>query len=337
MAGLPRCRGCDEPLSAQNDSEAHIIPNALGGRVKPKGIICRTCNSELDKVADNALIRAFRDWPTLLDIPRDRGSNPAKVIETLSGRRVRLKPDGSMTAIDIIYSATQIPDGHELKIGAGDIKTIRNLLKKAAKNYPVLDPKVAEQAARVVSIEDDDPLHMQFDFGTKAVFGGVLTATWLYLIHVTGHAFMDWDQLLQSISKMQETGGTFRYLTDGLPGLDGPNIDLGHKIIVRSIPSTGELIAYVEILGILKIGGIFARSLHPPAAALEHIYVYDLTSETDRSAEFSVNAAVFEAQDWSSTGLGPDRADQLRAHFLDAANILIEHYRRRFNEAGLPA
>ena len=46
------CQGCGEALTGENDSEAHIIPNALGGRLKPKGIICQTCNTKLDALAD---------------------------------------------------------------------------------------------------------------------------------------------------------------------------------------------------------------------------------------------------------------------------------------------
>lgn len=64
---VANCQGCGSVLTAANDSEAHIIPKALAGRLKPKGIICRTCNTELDRIADNALIKAFGDWPTLLD------------------------------------------------------------------------------------------------------------------------------------------------------------------------------------------------------------------------------------------------------------------------------
>ena len=95
-----KCGCCGLDLTTANDSQAHFIPNALGGRLKSKGLICQTCNTELDAVADNALVKAYGDWPTLLDIPRDRGDNPPKLIETRDGKRVRLERDGSMIRID---------------------------------------------------------------------------------------------------------------------------------------------------------------------------------------------------------------------------------------------
>src|SRR6478672_9622277 len=99
----PKCRGCGDPLTNDNDSEAHIIPNALGGRLAPTGIICRTCNGKLDEVADNALIEAFGHWPTLLNIPRQRGDNPSRIVDTREGQRVLLAPDGSLRRTNIQY------------------------------------------------------------------------------------------------------------------------------------------------------------------------------------------------------------------------------------------
>ena len=324
-----RCRGCNETITEENDSEAHIIPNALGGRLAPKGIICRTCNSVLDKFADNALVEAFGAWPTLLDIPRQRGSNPRKTIETREAHKVQLAPDGSLKRMDIQYDISPIPEGHMVQIGSGNMKTFQQLLNRAAKDFPQFDPVAARQYARTVGIPIDE-IKKSLDFSPAAVFGGVVTAIWLYLIMKTNRAFMDWNRLLSCVEQMQKNGGTFRYFVNGLPGLLGPNIDLGHKLIVRSVPSTGELIAYVETLGILKVGGLFAKS-QTPGYELEHIYAYDLTRKADRSSEYSIDSSVFDRQNWLSVGLGPTDADLLRDHFKYALDILTNHYRRRFS------
>ncbi|WLD99920.1 HNH endonuclease [Agrobacterium leguminum] len=333
-APAPKCSLCGSDLTATNDSEAHVIPNALGGRLKPKGILCRTCNTELDDLADNALVKAFGNWPTLLDIPRDRGQNPPKRLETRDGKTVRMGSDGTVTRIDVLYDVVPIEEGHEVRIGAGDMKTFRQLLQRAAKQFPQLDPKVAEEHARKIGIDDDDHLKMSLDFSPQAVFGGIITAIWLFLIVKTGRAFMDRQRLSQVIKTMQSHGGTFRYLIDGLPGLHGPDVPIGHKIIVRSIPSTGELIAYVEILGVLKVGGVFAAA-PPPGYPLEYIYAYDVPGRRDASADFSIDASTFEQQNWRKVGLGPSDAEALRKHFLKTAErIFGQHYQARFAQVG---
>lgn len=281
-------------------------------------------------LVDNALVEAFGNWPTLLDFPRDRGSAPPARMQTRLGKRVQVETNGTVMRTDVVYDAKPVADGHAVEIGAGDMKTFRQLLRRAAKQFPQFDPAIAEQHARKVSIEDDDELKMGFDFSPQAVFGGIVVAIWLFLILRTGRAFMDRAHLIKMIKEMQAHGGTFRYMTEELPGLKGPKIPLSNKIIVRSVPSTGELIAYVEILGILKVGGVFAKA-RPPAMALEHIYVHDVLGRRDRSAEFTIDGAAFENQDWKTVGLGPTDAEKLREHFRDALEtVFVQHYRERF-------
>lgn len=64
------CIGCGDPLTKANKSDAHIIPNALGGRLAPDDLICQVCNGVLDRAVDNALVKAFGGVQTLIDLPR---------------------------------------------------------------------------------------------------------------------------------------------------------------------------------------------------------------------------------------------------------------------------
>ena len=331
--GALKCRGCGQALAADNDSEAHVIPNALGGRLKAKGIICSECNTELDAIADHSLVVAFGAWPTLLDIPRDRGRNPVKRITTKAGRRVRLEADGSLSAVEVKYAVSEVEDGHKVEIAAGDMKTFRQLLKRVEKQFPQFDTKLAEQHAQMIALDDGDLLKLNFDYSPPGVFGGVITAIWLYLILKTERSFVEWHALPDVIRNMQTHGGMFRYLIHGLPGLVGPDVPFSHKIVVRSVPQTGKLIAYVEILGLLKLGGVFADA-GGPCERLEHVYVYDVMGKTDRSAEYLIDAAQFDQQDWGSVGLGFTDVDTLAEHFRDALeNTFVRHYSKRFPAA----
>lgn len=113
------CRGCKEPLTQANNSEAHVIPHALGGRLAPRGILCRKCNGLLNDAADLGLVRAFGAWPTLLNVPRQHGEQPSRMVQTRKGHKVSLDPDGSMMRRDVVYDVTPIPEGHHVVIGAG--------------------------------------------------------------------------------------------------------------------------------------------------------------------------------------------------------------------------
>jgi hypothetical protein len=122
-------------------------------------------------------------------------------------------------------------------------------------------------------------------------------------------------------------------MVEGLPGLKGPDIPIGHKIIVRSVPMSGQLIAYVEILGVLRVGGLFADA-RGPVDLVEHIYAYDVLGKQDRSDEFTIDASEFERQDWKQTGVAPTEGEQLRALMAEAIQATFEtRYRSRFAEA----
>jgi hypothetical protein len=323
-----RCYGCSSPLTPDNDSEAHIIPKALVGRLAPKGLICRKCNTALDAAADHALVEAFGAWPTLLAIPRE-GVNPPKTIVTRHGEKVRVEEDGSMTRFNVVYNVTPTSKGDAVHIAAGNLKTIRQLLGRAAKDYPAFDPVLAEEYAKTVGMPLDD-LKLSLDFSPQVVFGGIVSATWLFLIKQTGHPLMDWQRLLSCIKAVQTNGGTFRYFINGLPGLKGPQIDIGHTLVVRAVPSTGELITYVEILGVLKIGGLFAES--PKSGyEMQHIYAYDVIQKRDRTAEFSIDPEEFDQQNWRTVGLGVENPAMLQAHFQEMLDVFVRHYQQRFS------
>jgi len=232
------CHGCEVGLNASNNSDAHIIPNALGGRLAPRGILCRKCNTELAGLVDIALVRAFGPWPTLLNIPRQRGKNPPAMVETRDGYKVLVDPDGTMARLDPLYDATPTAEGIKLEVGASNLKVLRQLLRRANKEFPQLDPVEAEKHARLIALPLSE-IKARVNFAPETTFGAVAVCLWLYMIHTLGHAPMMREGLQTTIENFQKGRGIrFRYFVDGLPGLSGPQINLGHKIVFRTIPST---------------------------------------------------------------------------------------------------
>jgi hypothetical protein len=244
---------------------------------------------------------------------------------------VSIAPDGKLTDTAVSYRKQPIENGQAVEISAGNMKTFRQLLGLAAKEFPTFDVKEAEKHTKIASAPDDDELIGRFEFSPQAVFGGIVTAAWLYGIHATGHALMNGNQLLEVIKAVQNHGGTFRYMIDGLPGLRGPDVAIGHKLVLRSVPATGKLIAYVEILGVLRVGGVFAAT-DGPSELIEHIYVYDVTRKEDRSGEFSIDSIEFDRQDWRTVGLGTADSERLRDYFRTATEkTWLPYYRARFD------
>lgn len=44
---MPHCYLCGVLLDKSNSSVEHIIPNALGGNLKSRQLLCKKCNSDI--------------------------------------------------------------------------------------------------------------------------------------------------------------------------------------------------------------------------------------------------------------------------------------------------
>ena len=332
------CHRCGTALDSSNDSAAHIIPNALGGRLAPRGIICRDCNTALSHLVDTELVRAFGPWPTLLNVPRQRGEHPPVMLETRAGYKVLVYPDGTLIRLDPLYDKTVTQQGTQLEIGASNPKMLGQLLDRAAKEFPQFDPEEAKKYAQVVKLPLSE-MRTRVNFAPEATFGAVAVCLWLFMTHRLGHAPMMREGLETTIENFRRGRGTrMRYFVDGLPGLQGPQVDLGHKIVFRTIPASGELVTYVEILNAFRVGGVFAQGPASNGPPVEEMYAYDLLTRRERSQEFSIDSAEFERQDWDRVGLGATQADlaQLLSAHESAVRGLAALYAGLGASAGSP-
>jgi hypothetical protein len=323
-----RCAGCGEPLTAANRSSAHIIPNALGGRLTSAWLICAKCNTELDHLADHALIEAFGVIPTLLKIPRQRGTNPPKNLQTRNGANVRLDPDGSLTATDMKYDVSTVPGGHSVDISAPDRKRAAQLIKRAAKQFPQLDPQLAEAHARAASLPPDEELAVRVNFGSAAVGGGAWSIMWLFYLLRVRRPLMPWSELKATIVREQKQGTCFGVLSQVPPGLNGPNLELGHVIVLRLVPSTGELVAFVQILGVLKLAGVLGKA-RAGRRGFTQIYAYDVEGGREVTSQYSIEATAFDAHDWANIGIDMKDAEAARAEVEKVLEVVRRAYVRR--------
>jgi hypothetical protein len=70
------CLTCGDTLSEENESDEHLVPNALGGWLSTRRATCTQCNSEWGHGPDLRLIEAFKLLANELDVPRHRGVHP---------------------------------------------------------------------------------------------------------------------------------------------------------------------------------------------------------------------------------------------------------------------
>ncbi|MDY0977727.1 hypothetical protein SOM61_22450 [Massilia sp. CFBP9012] len=68
-----RCIYSGDVITPENNSAAHVFPNAIGGRLKPKNILTRKSNFEISKRIENDFLEIFKGLLSMIDPVRDRG------------------------------------------------------------------------------------------------------------------------------------------------------------------------------------------------------------------------------------------------------------------------
>lgn len=84
---MAKCYLCGCELTSENESLEHIVPNALGGRMKSKELLCKTCNNNTG-VFEEKLCNAMDFFISALEVKRERGKIPTIQKETESGIKI---------------------------------------------------------------------------------------------------------------------------------------------------------------------------------------------------------------------------------------------------------
>lgn len=136
---LAQCALCNIEITEQNDSEEHIIPNAIGGRKKVMGFICRSCNNKSGSEWDSDLSEQLNPFSLFLGISRQRGNVPSQIFETTSGEKVQIHPDEKMNYARPQYSEDKIENQVKINIQARSTSEAKRMLQGTKRKYPEID------------------------------------------------------------------------------------------------------------------------------------------------------------------------------------------------------
>ena len=93
---MSKCYLCGQELNNKNKTIEHIIPNALGGKLKTKEILCKACNNSMGETIDNNLVKFFEFANVLTNPKRDR-KGTQQFQAKIDGQDVFVKSGGEIT------------------------------------------------------------------------------------------------------------------------------------------------------------------------------------------------------------------------------------------------
>ena len=288
-ANTKTCLLCGNSATGNNRSSEHIIPAALGGILTVSGFICRQCNSDAGRSYDAALARSFEGLTRLLDISRQKPLPLARVTYTSDGTPIRVLPGnrlefGHTTKQEITEGNSRI-----VRITAASKDELRKPVQTIKDRADLdLDVEAFVEAATVTSTYIDEPyLLLDVDWGPDHYKSLVKSA--LALVCYAG-----FDPSYAEIGLAYLTGDTeercfFPYYNKDLIGQREAGMPI-NCVYVKGDPVSRELMAYVEIFGILRT--VMRLSEKYDGDYFERHYAFDPTNGRELDVEIDLNSSV---------------------------------------------
>ena len=251
-AATAACVLCSTLFTKANVSKEHLILNAIGGRRKITGFLCRSCNSSTGQGWDAALAEQLNPLSLILGIQRERGTPPSQKFKTTTGEELELSHDGTLRPAKPHFSETKTESGTvQLQIMARTMVEAKHILGGVKRKYPQIDLEEVLKNLKPESRYPDGLMH--FSLGVGGVKAGrSIVKSALALAVDAGVNPEDCDGALAYLANdAAEACFGFYYERDLVR--NRPERTALHCVAVRGDPSSGQLLGYVEFYGVHRM------------------------------------------------------------------------------------
>lgn len=275
---------CDEEITAENDTAEHIIPNAIGGRRKIKGFICRQCNNTAGATWDSEIARQLLPLSHLIGVSREKGETPPMKVVTTANEQLTIASDGKISHSNPVVKKTPNDvGGVSIRIEARSEAEARQILAGLKRKHPDIDIDDALLQSNVNDVYADGLINHDLSFGGE-VSGRSAVKSCLALAFASG---IDWSacniglEYIRSI-RAEPCFGYFNERdlvagrTNGLPLV---------CVAITADGINGLVLGYVEYFGIHRIIVCLSESYAGPSVS----NVYGIDPRSGREVDFSVD------------------------------------------------
>ena len=293
-----QCTLCSCSLTADNNTEEHIILNAIGGRKKVQGFICRTCNDESGSEWDDELARQLNPLSIHLGIRRQRGHVPSQAFPTANGQSIRVNADGTMTPAKPDVTVTTEEDKTRIHVIARSRRELRQTLRGLQRKYPKLrDIDVDELMleAQENSYYSSDLIKISPEFGGIRA-GRSLVKSAVALVFDAG---IDPTQCDLALDYLLHEGKEpcFGYYYDAEKDIiaSRPPKCPFHCVYVKGSSENSTLLGYVELFSLWRM--VLCLSESYTGKDFTHVYAIDPVKgeELDISVNFDLSLSDIRA------------------------------------------
>ena len=304
------CLLCGNSATGNNRSSEHIVPAALGGTLTVSGFICQECNSDAGRSWDAALARSLEGLTRLLEISRQKPLPRARVTYTSDGTPIRVLPGNRMELGHTTQQEVIEGTGTILRMTAASKDELRKSVQKI-KDRRNLDLDVAAfmEAATVSSRYIDEP-YLLFDSPWGPDHYKSLVKSALALVCYAGIDPSYAEIALAYLTSDTENRCFFPYYNKDLVSQREAGIPI-NCVYVKGDPVSRELMAYVEIFGILR--AVIRLSEQYYGDYFERHHAFDPTDGRELDVEIELNSSILVAAENETDCFGGETGGLLAA------------------------
>jgi hypothetical protein len=301
------CARCDIEITKENDSREHIIANAIGGRRRVRGFLCKNCNSSVGRAWDAAAATQLNFLALHLTGRRDRGEVRAGDYTTLSGKPIRIHPDGHLTLPGSPPEVTDRGTQVEIRARVTTRREARILLQGYKRRFPKLD---VEEAMRGIAEQESylrEPIKAVCNFGGPKAGRSVVKSAFALAV-ASGVAAQTCNNA-RSYLKTDDGEPCFGYYYERDLITNRPHGRAFHCAAIKGDPVSGRLFGYVELFSVYRM--IVGLSDEYGAPPLFESYVIDPANGQELDLDFNlsltdaeIRAAVSNQYDYTAGMVG---------------------------------
>jgi len=245
-----------DPITKENDSKAHVIPSALGGRLKPRGILSIRGNGILEEKIDYPLVEAFQALMNLLNGSRDRGEVQPTRMTDERGKTYLFQFGEPLTLARPEYEETPGEGGPKITIKARTLREARILLGRVKAKHPDFDIDEAMSHAVTDHQWPDGMLNRQFQIGPRIVFPAVFVAASIFAVYHGQNAHPKLKAYVDSFNPEDPVmpPDTFSFIPE--ERWITTTAEVTHILALAGDVTSGRLLAYVEIFNLARVAVI---------------------------------------------------------------------------------
>jgi hypothetical protein len=279
------CYACGKEITPSNRSDEHIIPNAIGGRLKSKSLLCKQCNSDFGDSIDSELSRQLNHIGNMLNIKRDRGNpQPIKGIYNKTGEQIILEPGGKPSMPKPVITEEANGDKKCVHVTARSVGEAKTILKGLNKKYPKINVEETLKNAEMKRKYLDDEVHYSTDIGGEESFRSVCKTSVSFYMHTGGKREYIQD-LIPYIKGDIEIDRVYFFYDEEVISKD--NGQIIHGLVLRGNSREKVLYMYVEYFNAFKF--LVLLNDNYQGVNVNESYVFDLLNQAEIEPAVTLN------------------------------------------------